>query len=80
MTDRFTLPAEDVLRARERLVLDHFHDEVIQDWDATLATFPHPHYELIAQMTVQDGDAERQSVGEARADQPFGDQLLRLFR
>ncbi|MEU3984044.1 ester cyclase [Streptomyces sp. NPDC026672] len=55
---RFILPSEDVLRAREKLVLDHFHDEVRQDWDATLSTFPHPHYELIAQMTVHDGDAE----------------------
>jgi len=55
---RFTLPPEEVLRAREKLVLDHFHDEVRQDWDATLSTFPHPHYELIAQMTVHDGDAE----------------------
>lgn len=47
MTTRFAaLPAEDVLRAREKLVLDHFNDEVSQDWDATLSTFPHPHYEL----------------------------------
>jgi predicted ester cyclase len=55
---RFALPPEDVLRAREKLVLDHFHDEVRQDWDATLSTFPHPHYELIASMTVHDGDGE----------------------
>lgn len=55
---RFVLPPEDVLRAREKLVLDHFDDEVRQDWDATLATFPHPHYELIAQMTVHDGDGD----------------------
>ncbi|MEV0788691.1 ester cyclase [Kribbella sp. NPDC050459] len=55
---RFTLPAEDILRAREKLVLDHFRDEVAQNWDATLSTFPHPHYELIAQMTVHDGDGE----------------------
>jgi hypothetical protein len=55
---RFTLPPEDVLRAREKLVLDHFHDEVRQDWNATLSTFPHPHYELIASMTVHDGDGE----------------------
>ncbi|GAA4405326.1 ester cyclase [Tsukamurella soli] len=58
MTERFHLPPEDVLRAREKLVLDHFHDEVAQDWDATLATFPHPHYELIASMTVHDGGDE----------------------
>src|SRR5690349_7910394 len=55
---RFTLPPEDVLRAREKVVLDHFADEVAQDWDATLSTFPHPHYELVAQMTVHDGDGE----------------------
>ncbi|WP_067845708.1 ester cyclase [Nocardia lijiangensis] len=58
MSSRFTLPPEDVLRAREKLVLDHFHDEVAQDWDATLSTFPHPHYELIAPMVVHDGDDE----------------------
>ncbi|MFX0579192.1 ester cyclase [Nocardia nepalensis] len=58
MSARFTLPPEHILRAREKLVLDHFHDEVAQDWDATLSTFPHPHYELIAPMVVHDGDAE----------------------
>lgn len=58
MTTRFELPSEEVLRAREKLVLDHFRDEVAQDWDATLSTFPHPHYELIAQLTVHDGDDE----------------------
>ncbi len=55
---RFQLPPEDVLRAREKVVLDHFHDEVLQDWDATLSTFPHPHYELIPMMRVHDGDTE----------------------
>ncbi len=56
--DRFTLPDEATLRAREKLVLDHFADEVAQDWDATLSTFPHPHYELIPMMRVHDGDSE----------------------
>ena len=55
---RFALPPEHVLRAREKLVLDHFHDEVRQDWDATLSTFPHPLYELIPLLRVHDGDAE----------------------
>ncbi|MEV4313362.1 hypothetical protein [Actinocrispum sp. NPDC049592] len=32
-------PAPDVLAARQRLVLDHFRDEVAQDWDSTLSTF-----------------------------------------
>ncbi|MCS3782169.1 ester cyclase [Tsukamurella ocularis] len=47
-TSRSVMPPASVLRAREKLVLDHFHDEVRQDWDATMETFPHPHYELIA--------------------------------
>ena len=55
---RFALPPEHVLRAREKLVLDHFRDEVLQDWDATLSTFPHPRYELIPLLRVHDGDAE----------------------
>jgi steroid delta-isomerase-like uncharacterized protein len=55
---RFALPPEHVLRAREKVVLDHFHDEVRQDWDATLSTFPHPHYELIPLLRVHDGDAD----------------------
>ncbi|MEU7787557.1 ester cyclase [Amycolatopsis sp. NPDC049159] len=51
------IPAPEVLAARQKLVLDHFRDEVAQDWDATLSTFPHPHYEVIATMTVHDGDS-----------------------
>lgn len=52
----FDIPAPGVLAARQKLVLDHFRDEVAQDWDATLSTFPHPHYEVVATMTVHDGD------------------------
>ena len=78
---RFTLPPEDVLRARERLVLDHFHDEVRQDWDATLSTFPHPHYELIAQMTVHDGDGEvRGYYHDTRVAFPDQDHEIIAFR
>jgi predicted ester cyclase len=40
---------------REKIVLDHFDDEVAQNWDATLSTFPHPRYELIPTQTVHDG-------------------------
>jgi predicted ester cyclase len=68
---RFDIPPETTLRAREKLVLDHFHDEVAQDWDATLSTFPHPHYELIAQMLVHDGDSEvRQYYHDTRVAFP----------
>lgn len=58
MTDRYAIPSVDVLRAREKLVLDHFRDEVRQDWDDVLATFPHPRYEIIPTLTVHDGDDE----------------------
>lgn len=58
MTDRFAMPPLEVLQAREKLVLDHFHDEVSQHWDDVLATFPHPHYEIIPTLTVHDGDSE----------------------
>ncbi|MGY0541516.1 ester cyclase [Nocardioides sp. YJ-D4] len=78
---RFTLPPEEVLRAREKLVLDHFHDEVVQDWDATLSTFPHPHYELIAQMTVHDGDGEvRGYYNDTRVAFPDQDHEIIAFR
>lgn len=50
------MPTEQIRKARQKLVLDHFHDEVKQDWDSVLSTFPHPHYELISTMTVHDGD------------------------
>ncbi|NMO04757.1 ester cyclase [Gordonia sp. TBRC 11910] len=79
--DRFTLPSADVLRAREKLVLDHFHDEVVQDWDATLSTFPHPHYELVAQMVVHDGDVEvRKYYDDTRVAFPDQDHEIIEFR
>lgn len=81
MSSRFVLPAEDVLRAREKLVLDHFRDEVAHDWDATLSTFPHPHYEIIAQMVVHDGDsAVRQYYTDTRVAFPDQHHELISFR
>lgn len=78
---RFTFPSEDVLRARQKLVLDHFHDEVRQDWDDTLSTFPHPHYELIAQMTVHDGDGEvREYYQDTRVAFPDQDHEIIALR
>ncbi|GAA5165477.1 MULTISPECIES: ester cyclase [Amycolatopsis] len=53
----FDIPGTEVLRARQEVVLNHFRDEVAQDWDATLSTFPHPHYEIVPTMTVHDGDS-----------------------
>jgi steroid delta-isomerase-like uncharacterized protein len=71
MTERFDIPSAEVLRAREKLVLDHFHGEVAQRWDEVLSTFPHPHYELIATLTVHDGDADvRRYYRDTRAAFP----------
>jgi predicted ester cyclase len=49
--------SDEVRAQREQVVLDHFRDEVAQDWDATLSTFPHPRYEVVPTETVYDGDA-----------------------
>ncbi|MFY0580727.1 ester cyclase [Cystobacter fuscus] len=48
---------EQVREARQQLVLKHFHDEVKQNWDDVLSTFPHPRYELIPTLTVHEGDS-----------------------
>ena len=78
---RFELPPEQVLRAREKVVLDHFHDEVVQDWDATLSTFPHPHYELIPMMRVHDGDTEvREYYHDTRVAFPDQDHEIIALR
>ena len=51
------------------------------DWDATLATFPHPHYELIAPMTVHDGDGEvRDYYADTRVAFPDQDHELIALR
>lgn len=43
---------------REALVREHMESENRQDFEATLATFAHPRYELIATGQVFDGDEE----------------------
>src|SRR5215211_3564396 len=48
---------DEVRARREKLVLDHFHDEVAHEWDSVLSTFPHPRYEIVPTQRVYDGDA-----------------------
>lgn len=68
---QFDIPDTKTLLARQKLVLDHFHDEVVQQWDDVLSTFPHPRYELIPTMTVHDGDvAVRRYYHETRVAFP----------
>lgn len=70
---------ESVRAEREKLVLAHFHDEVEQDWDAVLATFPHPRYELIPLGVVYDGrDEMRQYYIDTRI--AFPDQRHEMIR
>jgi len=50
---------QEALRARrETIVREHMADEIDHAWDKVLATFPHPHYEIIATGTVHDGRPE----------------------
>jgi ketosteroid isomerase-like protein len=53
-------PAEGdgALRARrEATVRAHMEREIHHDWDAVIATFAHPRYELMATGAVHDGEA-----------------------
>jgi steroid delta-isomerase-like uncharacterized protein len=50
--------AIDTHAAREALVREHMDAENRLDFEATLATFDHPRYELVATGQVFDGDAE----------------------
>jgi predicted ester cyclase len=56
---------DDVRARREKLVLDHFRDEVEHRWDDVLATFPHPRYEIVPTQTVHDGETAVRGYYEA---------------
>ena len=60
------------LRAsREAVVRDHMESENRRDFDATIATFAHPRYELVATGQVFDGvDAVREYYATSRAAFP----------
>jgi len=62
---------------REALVREHMESENRQDFAATLATFAHPRYELIATGQVFDGeDAVKEYYAASRA--AFPDQRNRV--
>ena len=60
---------DPALRAhREAVVRLHMESENVHDFEATLATFSHPRYELIATGVVHDGPEEvRRYFRESRA-------------
>jgi ketosteroid isomerase-like protein len=47
----------DLLARREATVRTHMEREITHDWDAVIATFAHPRYELVATGVVHDGEA-----------------------
>jgi steroid delta-isomerase-like uncharacterized protein len=53
-----TVTDEALRERRAQVVRDHMDSENRLAFDETLATFAHPHYELIATDTVYDGEEE----------------------
>ena len=51
-----TMPADDLRERREAVVREHMDSENRHDFDATIATFAHPRYELMATGQVYDGE------------------------
>ena len=49
---------QDLRARRETVVREHMASEIRHDFDATIATFDHPHYELVATGQVFDGEEE----------------------
>ena len=61
----------DLRARREAVVREHMDSENRHDYDATLATFGHPRYELIATGQVFDGEEEvREYFASSRAAFP----------
>lgn len=68
---------EALRQRREAVVREHMDSENRHDFDATIATFAHPRYELMATGLVFDGEAEvRQYFATSRG--PFPDQRNEL--
>jgi steroid delta-isomerase-like uncharacterized protein len=67
-----TITAEERAQ-REALVREHMESENRLDFDATLTTFTHPRYELIATGEVYDGEEEVRGY-YARSRATFPDQ------
>ena len=63
----------DVRAAREALVREHMESENRHDFDATIATFTRPYYELVGTGEVYDGEDEVRGY-YARTRSTFPDQ------
>lgn len=63
----------DLAEARLRSVRDHMALETVHDWDAVIATFAHPRYEMYGSGNVFDGEAAVRGYFAASRT-PFPDQ------
>lgn len=64
-------PSDELRQRREAVVRAHMESENTQDFDATIATFDHPHYELVPTGEVFDGEAAvREYYRTSRAATP----------
>jgi ketosteroid isomerase-like protein len=64
---------DDLAERRLQTVRDHMALEITHDWDAVIATFAHPRYELLGSGAVFDGEeAVRRYFAASRV--PFPDQ------
>ena len=63
----------DLAEARIQVVRDHMRLEIEHDWDAVIATFAHPRYELYGSGAVFDGEAAVRAYFAASRT-PFPDQ------
>ena len=62
----------DLRSTREAIVRRHMEAENAHDFDAVIATFAHPRYELIATDQVHDGEAAvREYFRETRTRSPI---------
>ena len=70
-----TLPetATELADTRIQTVRDHMALECVHDWDAVIATFQHPRYEMYGAGTVFDGEAAVRAYFAASRT-PFPDQ------
>jgi steroid delta-isomerase-like uncharacterized protein len=71
------MTSDDLRTRREEVVRRHMEAENVHDYDAVLATFAHPRYELIATGQVFDGEADVRRYFEVSRT-PFPDQRNEL--
>jgi len=64
---------EDLAERRIQVVRDHMALECVHDWDAVIATFAHPRYEMYGGGAVFDGEAAVRGYFAASRT-PFPDQ------